>query len=68
MIRNFWMLAATALTLGLAQGAAIAQYGPPTSGNSAAVFFVPGTVELVAGFNGSGAAGNGGPGDRRPVG
>jgi len=60
MIRNFWMLAAVALTLGLAQSPAIAQTGPPTSGNNAAVFFVPATVELVAGFNGSGGLGDGG--------
>ena len=60
MIRTFWMLAAAALTLGLAQSPAIAQSGPPTSGQSAAVFFIPATVELVAGFNGSGGAGDGG--------
>ena len=58
MIRNFWMLAASALTLGLAQSPAIAQSGPPTSGNSAAVFFIPATVELVAGFNGQGTLGD----------
>ncbi|MGD0730292.1 MAG: choice-of-anchor D domain-containing protein [Terracidiphilus sp.] len=60
MTRKFWILAAAALNLGLAQNPAIAQSGPPASGDSAAVLFIPGTVNLVAGLNGSGTAGNGG--------
>jgi len=58
MTRKFWMLAAAALTLGLAQSVATAQSGPPTSGDSSAVFFIPGTVNLVAGLNGTGTQGD----------
>ena len=61
MIRKFWMLAAAALTLVFAQSPAIAQYGPPASGPSAAIVFVPATVNLIAGLNGTGYGGDGGP-------
>ncbi len=70
MTRKLWILAAGALALELAQGAAIAQqYGPPSSGSSSAILFVPGVLNPVAGgtetpankLNGAGSTGNGGP-------
>ncbi|MFZ0337310.1 MAG: choice-of-anchor D domain-containing protein [Terracidiphilus sp.] len=52
MTCKLWILAAAALALGLAQGPALAQqYGPPTSGPSAAILFVPAVLNPVAGFN-----------------
>ena len=60
MSRKFLMFAAAALILGPAQAPAIAQYGPPSSGSSAAILFTPATVNLVAGLNGQGSSGNGG--------
>jgi len=61
MIRKLWMTAAAALTLAFAQVPAIAQqYGPPSSGPSAAILFVPATLNLVAGLHGAGSSGNGG--------
>jgi hypothetical protein len=60
-MRKLWTAAAAALTLAVAQGPALAQqYGPPTSGSSAALLFTPATVNLVAGLNGQGSSGNGG--------
>jgi sugar lactone lactonase YvrE len=70
MIRKLWMTAAAALTLAFAQVPAIAQqYGPPSSGPSAAILFVPAILSPVAGgaetptkvLNGGGSTGNGGP-------
>ena len=70
MIRKLWMTAAAVLTLALAQTPAIAQqYGPPSSGTSAAILFVPAILSPVAGgtetpsnkLNGGGSSGNGGP-------
>jgi hypothetical protein len=60
MIRKLWILAAVTLTFALSHRPAIAQYGPPTSGSSAAILFTPATVNLVAGLNGQGSSGNGG--------
>ena len=61
MIRKLWMTAAAALTLALPHVSAIAQqYGPPSSGPSAAILFAPATLNLVAGLNGGGYAGDGG--------
>jgi sugar lactone lactonase YvrE len=68
MTRKFYRLAAAILALGLAQGPAIAQqYGPPSSGPSAAILFVPAVLSPVAGatetptnkLNGAGSTGNG---------
>ena len=60
MIRRTWMFAAT-LALYFPVGQAIGQqYGPPSSGNTSAILFAPATLNLVAGLNGSGYAGDGG--------
>ena len=60
MTPKLWIFAAAALSLGLVQGPAIAQqYGPPASGATSSILFVPGTLELVSGLNGQGFAGNG---------
>jgi hypothetical protein len=57
MTRKLWILAAAALSL--AAPATAQQYGPPSSGPSSSILFVPGTLELVSGLNGLGYAGNG---------
>jgi NHL repeat len=60
MIRKLWTMAAVALTLVLAESPAIAQqYGPPSSGSTSSILFVPATLNLVAGLNGQGYGGNG---------
>jgi len=61
MVRKIWMLAAAVLTLALGQTPALAQYGPPASGNTSAIEFVPAIVERVAGLNGNGYTGDNGP-------
>lgn len=60
MTPKLWILATAALSLGLVHGSALAQqYGPPSSGATSSILFVPGTLELVSGLNGQGFAGNG---------
>jgi sugar lactone lactonase YvrE len=61
MVRKIWMLATAALTFALGQAPALAQYGPPSSGDASAIEFVPAIVELVAGLNGYGYTGDNGP-------
>jgi hypothetical protein len=56
MTSKLWILAAA---LSLAVPATAQQYGPPSSGSSSSILFVPGTLELVSGLNGLGYAGNG---------
>jgi len=52
--------AIAALAFTLLPALALAQYGPPSSGSTSAIIFVPATLNLVAGLNGAGYAGNGG--------
>lgn len=60
MIRKAWML--TILLVSLATIRLTAQqYGPPAIGNTSAVLFAPATLNLVAGLNGAGYGGDGGP-------
>jgi hypothetical protein len=56
MTRKLWILA---VVLSLAAPSTAQQYGPPSSGPSSSILFVPGTLELVSGLNGQGYAGNG---------
>ncbi|HEV2644978.1 MAG TPA: choice-of-anchor D domain-containing protein [Acidobacteriaceae bacterium] len=61
MIRKQWIFSlCAAVILISSQRSAVAQYGPPKTGSSAAIEFTPATVNLVAGLNGAGATGNGG--------
>jgi trimeric autotransporter adhesin len=58
---RFWTEAALISLFALAGAPATAQqYGPPPSGSSAAILFVPATLNLVAGLNGAGYGGDGG--------
>jgi hypothetical protein len=60
MIRKQWLFALlAAFTFVSAQRSALAQYGPPASGSSAAILFTPATLGLVAGLNGGGYSGDG---------
>ncbi|MGC2620865.1 MAG: choice-of-anchor D domain-containing protein [Acidobacteriaceae bacterium] len=62
MTRKLTMPAAMVLALGFMTGPAHGQqYGPPASGNTSALQFVPATLNLVAGLNSAGYGGDGGP-------
>jgi sugar lactone lactonase YvrE len=62
MIRKAWMFTAL-LVVSLASSRLTAQnqFGPPASGNTSAILFAPATLKLVAGLNGAGYGGDGGP-------
>jgi trimeric autotransporter adhesin len=61
MIRKAWMFTALLLVLPATTRLTAQQYGPPATGATSAILFVPGTVTLVAGLNGEGYGGDGGP-------
>ena len=62
MIRKPWMFAALLLvSLATSRLTAQEQFGPPASGNTSAILFAPATLNLVAGLNGAGYGGDGGP-------
>jgi len=62
MIRKAWMLTVFLLvSLVTLRLTAQEQYGPPASGNTSAILFAPATLNLVAGLNGAGYGGDGGP-------
>jgi hypothetical protein len=62
MNRNAWMFTALLLvSLATLPLMAQEQFGPPASGNTSAILFAPATLKLVAGLNGAGYGGDGGP-------
>jgi sugar lactone lactonase YvrE len=61
MIRKAWMFTALLLVSLATARLTAQQYGPPSSGNTSAILFVPATLNLVAGLNGEGYGGDGGP-------
>jgi len=62
MIRKAWMFTALLLvSLATLRLTAQEQFGPPASGDTSAILFAPATLNLVAGLNGAGYGGDGGP-------
>jgi sugar lactone lactonase YvrE len=61
MIRKPWTLTALLLVSLTTSRLTAQQYGPPATGNTSAILFVPATLNLVAGLNSAGYGGDGGP-------